>query len=100
MISNHTNIDSFFDSGSKENLISKDLVKNINLETVPHHKPYTLGWIVNNANLKVTRKCIFRFSITANFVDEVKLDVVPLDIYGIILGSPYFYNRESGVLSL
>ena len=42
----------------------------------------------------VTRKCIFRFAITANFVDEVKLDVVPLDIFNIILGIPYFYDRK------
>ena len=95
MISNHTKIDALFDSGSQANLISKDLVKNLNLETVPHHKPYPLGWIVKNANLQVTRKCIFRFSITANFVDEVELDVVPLDISRIILGSPYLYNRKA-----
>ena len=51
VISNHTKIDALFDSGSQENLISKDLVKNIKLETVPHHKPYPLGWIVKDANL-------------------------------------------------
>ena len=95
VISSHTKIDAFFNSGSQENLISKDLVKKLNLETVPHHKPYPLGWIVKNSNLQVTRKCIFRFSITANFVDEVEFDVVPLDIYGIILGSTYLYDRKA-----
>ena len=94
VIYNHTNIDALFDTGSQENLISEDLVKKLNLETVPHHKPYPLGWIVNNANLQVTRKCIFKFAITANFVDEVELDVVPLDISGIILGSPYLYDKK------
>ena len=94
MISNHTNIDALFDSGSQSNLISGDLVKKLNLETVPHHKPYPLGWIVNNANLQVTRKCLFKFSITEKFIDEVELDVVPLDISRMILGSPYFCNRK------
>ena len=51
VISNHTNIDALFDSGSQANLISEDLFKKLNLETVPHNKPYPLGWIVKNANL-------------------------------------------------
>ena len=40
VISKHTKIDTLFDSGSQANLISEDLVKKINLETIPHHKPY------------------------------------------------------------
>ncbi|MCY6488258.1 hypothetical protein, partial [Actinobacillus pleuropneumoniae] len=35
-----------------------------------------------------------KFAITKNFIDEVELDVVPLDISGIILGSPYLYDRK------
>jgi len=87
-ISNHTKIDALFDSGSQENMILEDLVKELKLETIPHHQRYHLGWIVKDANLQVSRKCIFRFVITANFVDEVELDMVPLEISRIILGSP------------
>ena len=71
------------------------MVKNINLETLPHYKPYSLGWIVSNANLQVTRKCFFKFAITEKFIDEVELDVVPLDISGMILDSPYLYDRKA-----
>lgn len=71
------------------------MVKKLNLETIPHHKPYPLGWIVNNANLHVTRKCLFNFDITEKFIDEVELDVVPHDISRIILGSPYLYDRKA-----
>jgi hypothetical protein len=42
----------------------------------------------------VTRRCKLRFAITTNFIDEVELDVIPLDIYGIVLGSPYLYDRK------
>ena len=35
------------------------------------------------------------FVITSGFVDEVDLDVVPLDICGIVLGSPYLYDRHA-----
>jgi hypothetical protein len=95
VVSKHTNIDTLFDTGSQANLISEETVKKLKLETIPHPKPYPLGWICDNAKLQVTRRCKLRFSITANFVDEVELDVIPLDIYGIVLGSPYFYNRKA-----
>jgi hypothetical protein len=64
------------------------------LETIPHPKPYPLGWICDNAKLQVTRRCKLRFAITAHFIDEEELDVIPLDICGIVLGSPYLYDRK------
>ena len=30
-----------------------------------------------------------------NFVDELELDVVPIDILGIILGSPQLYDKKA-----
>ena len=70
------------------------MVKKLNLQTIPHPKPYPLGWICKDANLQVSKKCILRFAIIANFVDTVELDVVSLDIIGIVLGSPYLYDRK------
>jgi hypothetical protein len=95
IIPKHTKVDTLFDSGSQVNLISEAIVKKLNLETIPHPKPYPLGWVCDNAKLQVTRKCKLKFSITANFIDEVELDVVPFDICGIVLGSPYLYDRKS-----
>jgi hypothetical protein len=88
VVSKHTKIDTLFDSRSQANLISEETVKKLKLETSPHPKPYPLGWICDNAKLQVTRRCKLRFVITVNFVDEVELDVIPLDICGIVLGSP------------
>jgi hypothetical protein len=45
--------------------------------------------------LQVTKKCVLKFAITEKFMDEVELDVVPLDICGIVLGSPYLYDRKA-----
>jgi hypothetical protein len=45
VISTHTKIDTLFDTGSRENLISEDTVKKLKLETTPHTKPYPIGWI-------------------------------------------------------
>lgn len=64
------------------------------METIPHRKPYPLGWICDNSKLQVTLKCILKFAIAANFFDEVELDVVPLDICVICFGSPYLYDRK------
>ena len=58
-------------------------------------KLYPLGWLCDNAQLQVTKQCRLRFLITYVFVDEVDLYVVPLDICGIVLGSPYLYDRKT-----
>jgi len=36
-----------------------------------------------------------KFTITTKFIDEVELDIVSLDICGIILDNPYLYDRKS-----
>ena len=94
MISKHNKIDALFDSGSQTNLISTKIVKSLNLETIPHHKSYPLGWVCDNAQLKVTKKCKLRFIIIANFIDEVELDVVPLDICGMVLRIISLYDKK------
>jgi hypothetical protein len=89
VVSKHTKIDTLFDLGSQVSLISKALVKKMGLEMKPHSKPYPLGWVCDKAKLNVTKKCRVRFDIASKLIDEVDLDVVPLDICGIVLGSPY-----------
>ena len=71
------------------------IVKNLGLETIPYPKPCPLGWVCVDAKLQVTRQCRFKFVIPSKLVDEVELDVVPLDIYGIILGCPYLYDMNA-----
>jgi hypothetical protein len=95
VISNHTKIDTLFDTGSQENLISKYTIKTSHLETTPHPKPYPLDWICENGKFNVKKRCKVIFSITINFIDDVDLDVIPLDICGIVLGSPYLYDRRA-----
>jgi hypothetical protein len=76
-------------------LISEAIVKKLGLITKPHKKPYPLGWIHNDNQLQVERQCVLKFAINSQFIDEVELDVVPLDICGIVLGSPYLYDRKA-----
>jgi hypothetical protein len=94
VLSKNTNIDTLFDLYSQVNLISEAPFKNMVLETKLHPKPYPLGWVCDKEKLNVTNKCRVIFSIASKLIDEVDLDVVPLDICGIVLGSPYIYDRK------
>jgi hypothetical protein len=95
VVSKHTNIDTLFDPGSQVNLISEEHAKKMGLETKPHPKPYPLSWVRDKSKLNVTKQCRVIFSIASKLIDEVDMDVVSLDICGIVLGSPYIYDRKA-----
>jgi hypothetical protein len=65
------------------------------LEVHDHPNPYPLGWVNKDVELKVTKQCKIKFSISANYIDEVEVDVVPLDVCGVVFGSPYMYMRDA-----
>jgi hypothetical protein len=94
VVSKHTKIDTLFDPGSQVNLISEALFKKMGLVMKPHMKPYPLGWVCDKEKLDVTKQCRIIFSISSKLIDEVDLDVVPLDICGIVLVIPYIYDRK------
>jgi hypothetical protein len=95
VIMRHTKVDTLIDSGSQSNLISEELVKQLGLKTKIHHKPYTLKWMINNHQMHITKQCTLKFAISSKFVDEVTCDVVPLSESGMVLGSPYLFDRKA-----
>ena len=94
VVLNHTKVETLFDTGSQANLIAESLVKKLGLETKPHPNFYSLAWIHDKAKLNVTQQCKVKFMIASKLVDEVEMDVIPLDIYGMVFGSPYLYDRK------
>jgi hypothetical protein len=88
-------VDALFDFYSQANLIAKDLVNKLGLEVHDHPHPYPLGWVNKDAELRVTKQCKIKFAISANYIDEVEVDVVPLDVCGVVFGSPYMYMRDA-----
>jgi hypothetical protein len=64
------------------------------LDVHHHPSPYPLGWVNKDAEIKVTKKCKIKFAISVDFIDEVELDVVPLDVCAVVFGSPYMYMRD------
>jgi hypothetical protein len=91
----HTEIDTLIYSGSQSNLISKEVVNKLGLNTKMHHKPYSLNWISKYHKLPITKQCIKKFAITSKYVDVVTCDVVLLETCGMVLGSPYLYDRKA-----
>jgi hypothetical protein len=71
------------------------LVKKLGLKTQTHHKPYTLKWMSNHHQIHITKQCTIKFAISSKYVDEVTCDVVSLRECGMILGSPYLFDRKA-----
>lgn len=94
VVMKHQNIDTLLAIGSRVNVISEKVVKQVGLKTIKHHKPYTVIWIRRNHKLQLTEQCMLPFSITSQFKGKVMFDVVKLDTCGMVLGSPYLYDRK------
>jgi hypothetical protein len=88
-------VNCLFDLSSQSNLISTQLVEKLGLETQDHPHPYPLGWVRQDVELEVSKQCKCKFAINQNFVYEEVVDVVLLDVCGVILGSPYLYVRDA-----
>ena len=82
------------DNGSQKNLISVDVVKWLGLPTTAHPHPYTIGWLHQGRDLRVSQQCRLPYSIKP-FTDEVLCDVVPIDVSDVLLGQPYLWKRHA-----
>ena len=73
-------------------MIVEDLVARLGLPVISHPCPY--GWVSGNSEVKVTQQCNLRFAISSQFIDDVLVDVVPLGLHGIVLGSLYLFDKK------
>jgi len=79
------------DSGSQKNLISAEVLKRLALPTTPHPQPYTIGWLRQGSDLRVSQQCRLSYDIKL-FKDEVLCDVAPLEVCNVLLGQPYLWK--------
>jgi hypothetical protein len=79
------------DSGSQKNLISAEVIKRLDLPTMPHLQPYTIGWLRQGSDLRVSQQCRLSYDIKP-FKDEVLCDVAPLEVCNVLLGQPYLWK--------
>jgi hypothetical protein len=88
-------VNALFDSGSQCNMVSETLVDELGLETYDLVQPSSLVWLQGKTVMRITRRCKIKFTISASYVDEVECEVAPLDTCGVMLGSPYLWDRDA-----
>jgi hypothetical protein len=68
-----TSLHFIIDSGSQKNLISAEIVKWLALPTTSHPQPYTIGWLRQGSDLRVSQQYQLSYDIK-HFKDEVLCD--------------------------
>ena len=82
------------DNGSQKNFVFEDIVKKLRLVTTPHPQPYSISWMKDGQELRITRQCRLTYFIKT-FEDEVLCDVAPLSIVDALFGKPYLWDQHS-----
>jgi len=89
------NVCSFIvDSGSCCNCCSARMVEKLNLQLIPHPKPYKLQWINEDGELTVDKQVKVEFSV-GNYKDKVLCVVVPMEACHILLGRPWQFDKKT-----
>jgi hypothetical protein len=81
------------DSGSTNNLVSTEMVENMELETIVHPSPYRVSWLQKGHQVNATKQCLVEFKI-GGYKDEILCDVIPMDVCHLFLGRPWQYDRN------
>jgi len=70
------------------------MVEKLNLQVVPHPKPYKLQWKNKDGELTVDKKVKVEFFV-GNYKDNVLCDVVPMEACHILLGRPWQFDKKT-----
>jgi hypothetical protein len=46
------------DSGSTDNLVSKEMVEKLELKTAAHPRPYKVSWLQKGQHVMITKQCL------------------------------------------
>lgn len=82
------------DSGSCRNVISEEAVNKLEILKEPHPALYSLGWLTEGVNLRITQRALVSFLIGPHYKDRIYYDVAPMDISHLLLGRPWEYYRK------
>ena len=86
------------DSGNSKNVVSKALVKALNLKTKKHPSPYKIAWIKKDPEVQMLEVCKSPLSIKKYYKDEIVYDMVDMDACHILLGRLWHYDVDATYL--
>ncbi|KAF5200384.1 hypothetical protein FRX31_010031 [Thalictrum thalictroides] len=85
-----------FNSGTRENYVSEDMVTELNLKTELLPNPFKVGGILGGAAVEVDRACRVSFSIGSKFKDNICCYVLPtLKTSHLLLGTTWLHDRQA-----
>ena len=70
------------------------LIEKLGIPTLSHPKPYSLKWLNDGDDIKVTKYSLISFSIGNKYKDNVLCDVVPINSRHLLLGRPWQFDRH------
>ena len=72
------------------NVVSKDVVKLLNLKVEPNPNPFRVAWM-NDHILHVTQRCLV-FIQMVDYKDEIYCEVLPMDVAHVLLCCTWLYD--------
>lgn len=75
-------------------MIAEDAVSKLGLVMELHPAPYTLGWLDEKVNVRITHRVLVPFAIGEFYRDRTYCDVAPTDISHLLLGRPWEFDRK------
>ena len=70
------------------------MVEKLNLQVVPHPKPYKFQWINEDGELTVDKQVKVEFSV-GSYKDNVLCNVLPMEACHILLGRPWQFDKKT-----
>ncbi|OMO49806.1 hypothetical protein CCACVL1_30798 [Corchorus capsularis] len=81
------------DGESFTNIVSDYLVKELQLPTSRHPKPYSLGWLNDREEIRVNKQVLVTLSL-GRYKEDVLCDVLPMRACHVLLGKPWQYDNK------
>ena len=80
------------DSDSVVNVVAAAFVLSLDLQPLPHPRPYKAVWI-NDEFLVVTKRCIVPLQV-AGYREDVWCDILPMGVGSVLLDRPWMFDRD------
>ncbi|XP_074299023.1 uncharacterized protein LOC141630031 [Silene latifolia] len=80
-------------AGSCANVVARDLVDELKLQTKDRVKPYKLHWLNGENGIQVKKQALVSLSL-GPYLDEVWCDIIPMNACHILLGRPWQFDRK------